>query len=261
MKRVAKAVAMEVWLPVVLVAALWFGTARSTDFYYPPLKVVLRAFQHQWLFGRLRSDALPSVANFLGGLLIAVVVGVVLGLLLGLADPLYDAVRPVLEFMRAIPGIVLVPVGLVVLGTGDSMKAVIIAYGTLWPILLSTVDGVRSIDPVILDMARSYRLPLRQRIRRVVLPGAAPQILAGVRVSVALGVVLIIASEYVASTHGIGYAQLQAERTFAIPEMWAALLLLGILGYVSNLAFHLIELRLLRWYTGLRKAGRGDSAS
>nr|WP_239096820.1 ABC transporter permease subunit [Streptomyces sp. SID11385] len=214
-----------------------------------------------WLFDRLGSDALPSVLNLFAGLLLATVAGIGLGLLLGRAGRLYDAARPVLEFLRAVPGIALVPVALVLLGTGDGMKAALIAYGTVWPILLGTVDGVRSLDPTVEAMADSYRLPRGTRLLRVVLPGAAPQILAGARVSVALGVVLIIASEYTASTHGIGYLQLQSQRTFDIPEMWASLLLLGILGYASNLAFRALESRLLRWYTGQRAAGNGDLPS
>lgn len=259
--RLLKAAAHELWLPALLVAAVWLVTVRRHSFFFPPLPDILRAFRELWLFDRLGSDALPSVLNLIAGLLLAAVLGIGLGLLLGLAGRLYDAARPVLEFLRAVPGIALVPVALVLLGTGDGMKAALIAYGTVWPVLLGTVDGVRSLDPTVVAMADSYRLPRGQRLLRVVLPGAAPQILAGARVSVALGVVLIIASEYTASTHGIGYLQLQSQRTFDIPEMWASLLLLGLLGYASNLAFRALELRLLRWYTGQRAAGQGDSPS
>lgn len=261
MRRMLKAAALELWLPVLLVAGVWVATARSTNVFCPPLKVVLHTFRQQWLFDRMSSDALPSVRNFLLGLLIAGIMGVAGGLVLGMWTALYDAALPVLEFLRAVPGIVLVPVGLVLLGVGDSTKVVVIAYGTVWPVLLGTIDGVRSLDPLVRDMARSFRLPFRQVVLRVVLPGASPQILAGARVSVALGVVLIIASEYVASTRGIGYVQLQAERTFAVPDMWAALLLLGILGYVSNVAFRAVENRVLRWYVGLRKAGQEGTTS
>uniref|UniRef100_A0AAU2W0V0 ABC transporter permease n=1 Tax=Streptomyces sp. NBC_00008 TaxID=2903610 RepID=A0AAU2W0V0_9ACTN len=259
--RLLRAAAHELWLPALLVAVLWAVSVRHHSFFLPSLPRILRAFKELWLFDRLGSDALPSVLNLLAGLLLAALTGIALGLLLGRAGRLYDATRPVLEFLRAVPGIALVPVALVLLGTGDGMKAALIAYGTVWPILLGTVDGVRSLDPTVEAMADSYRLPRGHRLLRVVLPGAAPQILAGARVSVALGVVLIVASEYTASTHGIGYLQLQSQRTFDIPEMWASLLLLGILGYASNLAFRALESRLLRWYTGQRAAGQGDTPS
>ncbi|MBV6756982.1 ABC transporter permease [Rhodococcus opacus] len=260
-RRTARAAAVELWLPLVAVAGAWVATTRSESFYFPPLQQVAHTYKQMWLFDRIGSDAVPSVRNFLFGLVIATVIGIGAGLVLALRESLYDAALPVFEFMRSVPGIVLVPIGLVLMGVGDEMKIAVIAYGTIWPILLGTIDGVRSLDPLVRDMMRSYHIPFHHRLLRVVLPGASPQILAGARISVALGVVLIIASEYVASTHGIGYVQLQAERTFAIPEMWSALLLLGILGYTSNVVFRGIERYLLRWYYGLRKAGQGGSAS
>lgn len=260
-RRTAKAVTLEVWLPATLLVVLWFVSARSTNYYYPPLKKVLHTFREMWLFDRAWSDGYPSIRNFLVGLAVAVVIGIAVGLVLGLNDLVYQITQPVLEFMRAIPGIVLVPIGLALIGIGDGMKIAVIAYGTLWPVMLGTVDGVRSLDPLVRDMSRSFRFSRFQYLRRVVLPGASPQILAGARISVSLGVVLIIASEYVASTHGIGYVQLQSERTFAIPELWASLVLLGLLGYVSNLAFRVVENRLLRWYIGLRSTDQGGRAS
>jgi ABC-type nitrate/sulfonate/bicarbonate transport system permease component len=260
-RRAAKAVAFEIWLPAVVFIVLWSVSARSTNYYYPPLTTILRTFREMWLFDRAWSDGYPSVRNFILGLAMAIVIGIAAGLLLGLNGVLYQITLPVLEFMRAIPGIVLVPVGLALIGIGDGMKITVIAYGTLWPVMLGTVDGVRSIDPLVRDMAKSFRLGRLQYLRRVVLPAASPQILAGARISVSLGVVLIIASEYVASTHGIGYVQLQSERTFAVPEMWASLILLGLLGYASNLAFRVVEHRLLRWYIGLRSTDQGGPAS
>ncbi|RZL84445.1 MAG: ABC transporter permease [Rhodococcus sp. (in: high G+C Gram-positive bacteria)] len=259
--RAVRAAAVELWLPILMIVLVWVATARSSSFYFPPLQQVAQTFQQMWLFDRIGSDAAPSVRNFLVGLVIATVIGIGAGLVLALRESLYDAALPVFEFMRSVPGIVLVPVFLVLIGVGDGMKVAVIAYGAIWPILLGTIDGVRSLDPLVRDMMRSYHIPIHHRLLRVILPGASPQILAGARISVALGVVLIIASEYVASTHGIGYVQLHAERTFAIPEMWSALILLGILGYTSNIAFRGIERYLLRWYHGLRTAGQGGSAS
>ena len=256
LKTVLKALTYEMWLPVLIVVALWVGSARSENLFFPPLNVIANTFAQMWLFDRLGTDAWPSVRNVLIGLALATMVGVLAGLLFGLVEGLYQAALPVLEFMRAVPGIVLVPVGLALLGIGDSMKIGVIAYGTLWPIMLHTIDGVRSIDLVVTDMAKSFHVKRFQLLWRVVLPSASPQILAGARISVSMGIVLIIASEYVASTRGIGFLQLQAERTFAIPEMWAALVLLGIIGYASNVIFRIVENRVLRWYIGLRNSGK-----
>ena len=181
----------------------------------------------------------------------ACILGICLGLLFGLARRLYDAVRPLFEFARATPGVAILPIALVFFGPGTSMKVFVIFFGAFWPVFLNTIDGVRGLDPIVRDTAQAFNLSMRDRVFKVLLPAASPQILTGVRISVSLGVVLIVASEYIASTEGIGYVELQSARTFAITEMWSALLLLGVLGYVVNLIYRLIEHRLLAWHRGL----------
>ena len=123
---------------------------------------------------------------------------------------------------------------------------------SIWPVLLNTIDGVTGIDPTLNDTARVYGVSGRQRLLRIVLPAASPQIFAGMRTSLSLALILMVISEMVASTNGIGYFVLQSQRTFAIPEMWSGILLLGILGYVLNAGFMLVERRVLRWHRGAR---------
>ena len=254
LKTVLKALTYEMWLPVLIVVALWVGSARSENLFFPPLKVIANTFAQMWLFDRLGTDAWPSVRNVLIGLALATMVGVLAGLLFGLVEGLYQAALPVLEFMRAVPGIVLVPVGLALLGIGDSMKIGVIAYGTLWPIMLHTIDGVRSIDPTMLETARSYNIPRRESIRRLVLPAASPQIAAGMRTAVSLAVITMVLSEYFSSTSGVGYVLLISKNTFQLGPMWAAILLIGVIGYVLNLAYMLAERRMLAWHRGWRAA-------
>jgi ABC-type nitrate/sulfonate/bicarbonate transport system permease component len=119
-------------------------------------------------------------------------------------------------------------------------------------VLLNTMDGIGGIDHTLLDTARVYQIGARDRILRIMLPAAGPQIFAGLRTSLSLSLILMVISEMVASTNGIGYFVLQSQRTFAIPEMWAGIVLLGILGYVLNLIFLLVERRVLRWHRGAR---------
>jgi ABC-type nitrate/sulfonate/bicarbonate transport system permease component len=140
---------------------------------------------------------------------------------------------------------------------GNSMKVFIIAFVCVWPILLNTIDGVRGIDPTLADTTRVYGVPSGDRVWRVMLPAASPQIFAGMRTSLSLALILMVISEMVASTNGIGYFVLQSQRTFAIPEMWSGILLLGILGYVLNGIFALIERRVLRWHRGARASALG----
>jgi len=118
-------------------------SANSTSLYFPPLSKIMAAFQRIWLFGHFDSDAVPSLENLAVGLLIATAVGVAVGMLLGLLPILSDAVLPTVEFLRAVPGVALLPAALLLLGIGPEMKISLIAYGTVWPVLLNTVDGVR----------------------------------------------------------------------------------------------------------------------
>ncbi|MGI5143970.1 MULTISPECIES: ABC transporter permease [unclassified Streptomyces] len=249
--RRTRSVLAEAWLPAVLLLLWWALSTNSTSLYFPPLSDIVHQL-YDVVTTRFGSDILPSLRNFALGLAIAMAAGIALGLLCGLIEALHRAFQPLLEFLRAIPGVAILPVALFMFGIGTSMKVAVIAFGAFWPILLNTVDGVRGVDTLIKDVARSYHLRRRERLFRVVLPAASPQILAGVRISVSLGVILIVASEYIASTEGIGYIELQSARQYQMSVMWAALLLLGIVGYAVNVAFRVVEARLLKWHRGLR---------
>jgi ABC-type nitrate/sulfonate/bicarbonate transport system permease component len=186
------------------------------------------------------------------GFFIAAALGVVGGLLLGLSPRARRAAAPIVEFLRAIPPPALLPFAILVVGVGASMKIFVIAFVCVWPILLNTIDGVIGVDPTLRETTHVYGISERDRLWRVMLPAASPQIFAGLRTAVSLALILMVISEMVASTNGIGYFVLQSQRTFAIPEMWSGILLLGILGYVLNGIFVLLEKRLLRWHRGAR---------
>ena len=132
------------------------------------------------------------------------------------------------------------------------LKFSFIAFFCLFPVLLNTVDAVRGMDPVLLDTARSFRIPKRDRILKVVLPAASPQIAAGMRTSLALAVIMMVLSEYFAATNGVGYVLLISKNTFQLGPMWATIVLIGLLGYLLNGAFFLAERRLLAWHRGWR---------
>ncbi|WP_129670018.1 ABC transporter permease [Phytoactinopolyspora endophytica] len=245
-------VGLEIAVPIGALA-LWAALTRDgSSFYFPPLLDIFRTFQETWLFAGMGTDVVPSLSRLLSGYAIAVVAGVVVGVALGSSHPLRRMVDPVVQFLRAIPPPVLIPAGILVLGVNSTMKVALIAFVCLWPILLNTIDGVGGVDPTLRETARSFQIPRRDRLFRVVLPSAAPQIFAGARVSLALAVIMMVVSEMVASTNGIGYFVLQSQRTYAITEMWSGILLLAILGYVLNALFLLVERRALRWHRGAR---------
>jgi ABC-type nitrate/sulfonate/bicarbonate transport system permease component len=246
----------EVVIPIIAIVTWWVLSANSTSLYFPPLSRIMRSFKSIWLFSHFGSDVVPSLQNLAAGLAIATAGGIVFGLALGLLPIFADALAPVMEFLRAVPGIALLPAALLLLGIGPQMKISLIAYGTVWPILLNTIEGVRGVDPVVAEVASGFRVRWRDRLLRIILPAASPQIVAGMRTALSIGITVIIFSEMIGSTNGIGFEILSAERSFAVPGMWAGIVLLGILGYLLNLAFRGLESYVLRWHRGMRQLAR-----
>jgi ABC-type nitrate/sulfonate/bicarbonate transport system permease component len=250
-------VALVLALPAVLVAAWWLASAHSTNFYAPPLRTILTAFRQVWTGDRLRHDVLPSVLRLLAGYALAVLLGVAVGVAVGSSRTVRGVAEPVLEFFRAIPPPVLVPVLILVVGIGDAMKVLVIATGCVWPVLLNTAAGVRATDEVLADTARCYRIGGAARLRHLVLPAASPQIVTGMRQALSIGIILMVISEMFAANNGLGFAIVQFQRSFDIPQMWSGMILLGLLGVALSVAFAAFERRVLGWYHGLRRAQRG----
>ncbi|GII65937.1 nitrate ABC transporter permease [Sphaerisporangium krabiense] len=259
MRRRLLGLAAEAWLPVAILLVWWFASASSTSAYFPSLRTIAVSFYDTWISDRMITDVLPSLGRFVAGFCVASIIGIALGTVLGTIPTLRRAVDPILDFFRSLPKPALLPIAIVALGVGDGMKIFIIAFSTLWPILLNTIDGVRGVDPLLLEMSRVYGIGRAQRVRRVVLPAASPQIFVGVRVSLSIGLILMVVSEMVASTNGLGYFVLLSQQTFAIPEMWAGIILLGVIGYLTNFLFVLAERRVLAWHKGWRATALGEA--
>jgi ABC-type nitrate/sulfonate/bicarbonate transport system permease component len=243
-------------LPVTLVAGWWAASAGSTDPFWPPLRTILDSFPDVWTADRLRTDVVPSILRLLAGYATAVVAGVAFGTVIGSYRTVRAVCEPVLEFLRAVPPPVLVPVIMLFAGIGDTMKIVVIASGCVWPILLNTVEGVRAVDSVMLETARSYGVTGMARLRHLVLRSASPQIFAGLRQALSIGIILMVISEMFAADNGIGFTIVQFQRSFAIPDMWTGILVLGLLGFLLSVVFQLVERRVLGWYHGLRATTR-----
>ncbi|SFP07831.1 ABC-type nitrate/sulfonate/bicarbonate transport system, permease component [Amycolatopsis arida] len=243
-------------LPAVLVAAWWVATAGGGSFYWPPLPTILGVFGETWFESRMVDDVLPSLLRLGVGYALALVVGIAAGAGIGSSRTLRAVVEPVLEFFRAIPPPVLVPVLILFAGIGDGMKVLVIVSGAVWPILLNTVEGVRSIDEVLRDTARCYRFRRRTRLAQLVLRGASPRIVTGARQSLSIAIILMVIGEMFAASNGLGYSIVQFQRGFAIPQMWSGIILLGLIGVALSLAFRIVESRVLSWHRGLREAQR-----
>jgi len=247
MKRL-KSFAWETWLPLVLIVAWLILSAGSRSFYFPALSSILQKTQEVWFFNGIVENMLPSLIRILAGFGLGLLGGVVVGTMLGLLPRIEGAIRPLLEFLRSTPGVALLPIAVIFLGIGDGMKIFMIALASMWPILLNTIDGVRSVEPVLLQVARSYRLTLADRVRFIYIPNAAPQIFAGARVSLAIAAVVMVVTEMIGSPGGIGYFILDSQRTFKMLDMWSGIVMLGVLGFLLNLGFRLVEAHVLAWH-------------
>jgi ABC-type nitrate/sulfonate/bicarbonate transport system permease component len=247
---------------VVAVVAGWqLATEAAKSPYFLPPSAIVAAMYHQWFSGPashlwLTPDAtanlLPSLGRMLGGWAVASIAGIALGVAIGRVPLLADLAEPVVHFARAVPPPVLVPVFLFVFNIGTPMELAAIIFGVIWPVLLNTIDGARHVHPGHLETARAFRLPASQRLVRIILPSAAPKIFAGLRLSLALALVMMIISEFVGSTDGIGREMLQAQSLFDVQVMWAIILFLGLLGIVLNALFGVAERRILRWEPSTR---------
>lgn len=249
------AIAAEIAVPVALLAAWQLWTVQAGSQYFPRLSTILVEFREIWLFSQFTEHVVPSLERVVLGFGIAVVAGIVLGIPLGLSRWGRLWAMPHIEFWRNLPPPALLPISVILLHSiGNVQKVAFIAFFCLFPILLNTIDGVRGIDPTLLDTARSYGIRGPERIWRIVLPATLPQIAAGMRNSLSLAVIIMVLAEYFSSTNGVGYVLLVSKNTFQMAPMWAAILLIGLLGYLLNLLFVLAERRLLGWHRGWRAA-------
>jgi ABC-type nitrate/sulfonate/bicarbonate transport system permease component len=244
-------------LVIAAVIAVWqLVTTKANSPYYLTPSVIVRAMYHQWFSGPashlwLTSDAtanlLPSLARMLVGWVVASVAGIALGVALGRVRLLADLFEPVVHFARAMPPPALVPVFLSVFNIGSPMEVASIIFGVIWPVLINSIDGARHVSAGHLETARAFRISAPERLWRIILPSAAPKILAGLRLSLALALIMMIVSEFVGSTNGIGREMLQDSSLFDVPGMWSVIVLLGLLGMVLNGLFGLVERRILAW--------------
>lgn len=252
MRKTLTGVLFALGLPILLIAVWWIATIATDSFFVPTPGELVTKFVDTWIGPRIWNDVLPSILRFVVGVAIAIAGGILLGLLVGLSRNLRALTEPVFEFFRALPPPVLIPVLMLVFGATDWMKIFVIVLAAIWPVLLNTVEGVRAADSVQTETSRSYGITGFNRVRYQVLPSAAPQIFAGVRQSLPIGLMLMIISEMFASTSGLGFSVIQFQRSFAIPEMWSGILVLGLLGYLVAVIFRFVERRVLRWYHRLK---------
>jgi ABC-type nitrate/sulfonate/bicarbonate transport system permease component len=188
------------------------------------------------------------------GLGIAAALAIPLGIVIGSAPLLYRALRFVIEFLRPIPSVALIPLAVLVYGTGVESKVFLAAFASFWPLFVQTLYGVRDVDPVATDTARSFGLGRAERLWRIKLPSAVPYIATGIRISSAVALILSVTAEIVIGSAGLGRAINVARSSGAVELMYALIIATGILGWLLNVAATRAERRVLYWHPSQRAA-------
>lgn len=232
---------------VAIIGALAAWTVVTHHLYFPSLFTVLRSFGDTWP-SHFTSDILPSLKEMAVGFALALVIGLPVGCAIGRSAILREIFLPVMDFARSVPPVALLPIAVTLLGLGFKMRFVLITAGCVWPIILNATDGVRNIDPMLVDMASAYRLRWWSRWTKVLLPAAGPAIFTGIRVALPIAILLMVVSEMVGDAAGIGFYILNAQQNFAIVQMWSGVILVGLLGVVINYGVLGIERWALRWH-------------
>jgi ABC-type nitrate/sulfonate/bicarbonate transport system permease component len=239
------------FLVVGAVLLLWQEVADHhlvDPFLVPAFSTVIKSWVTAMRDGTLRDALGSTLSRFFFSYGCAVVIGVVLGLLIGYWRVFYALLEPLIELIRPIPPPALVPIYILLLGIEDRMKITVTIVSAVFPIIVSTIQGVRSVDPLLVDTARTFGYSGLAVVRRIILPASLPSIFAGMRISLATALIVTIFAEMLAGDSGVGYFILNAQRSFAIPAMYAGVLTLAVIGYAFNRLFVSAEHLLLRWH-------------
>lgn len=218
----------------------------------PPLSTVLGALAEELPEPSFWAAFGETVKAWAIGLALALVIGISLGFLLGSVPVLQEFTATTIEFLRPIPSVALIPIVVLLYGTSIGSTLVLVVYASVWQILVQVLYGVRDVDPVAAETARSYRFRPSSRILRVVWPSALPYVMTGVRLAASVALVLTLTAQLVIGSPGLGSAIANAQSSGAIPKMYALILVAGLFGVLVNIGARFIERRTLAWHTSVR---------
>ncbi|QIP83129.1 ABC transporter permease [Streptomyces sp. Tu 2975] len=237
-------------MAVLALVLLWeaaprFGLVDRT--FLPPFSEVARAWWQLAVDGQLADNASASLTRSLSGFAIAVAFAVPLGLLIGWYRPVADLLGPLLEVFRNTAALALLPVFVLLLGIGETSKISIVVYACTWPVLLSTISAVRSVDPTLLRLARSLDLSPVRLFQKVILPASVPAVFTGIRLAGAVSILVLVAAEMIGAKAGLGHLINSSQYNFAIPQMYAGIITISAIGVAFNQLLVALERRLSSW--------------
>lgn len=239
--------------PTVVVAAflgLWEVAPRIglvDKVFLPPFSEVVSAWFTLLGNGQLAEHVSASLSRALIGLAIAILVSIPLGVAIAWYRPVAEFLNPILELFRNTAALALLPVFILILGIGETSKVALVIYAASFPILLNTISGVRTVDPLLIKSARSLGLSPVRLFQKVILPAAVPTIFTGLRMAAASSILVLIAAEMVGAKAGLGYLITASQLNFQIPNMYAGIVTIALVGVIFNGIVVAIEGRLSGW--------------
>ena len=242
------------WMVLALALLLWESAARSSSwlqFYIPPVSQILSALFDLLISGQVAVHCVATLGRFLIGYFIAAAVAVGAGIVLGYFRFIYSLFEMAIEFLRPMPSVAIIPVAVLILGIGDAMIVAVTVYASAWPIIINTIDGVRHIDPTLIATGRTFGLRGWRLLWRIVLPGALPYVVTGLRISLAIALIIVTTAEMVVGSKGLGFFILDEERSLRNTTMYAGIILISMLGYLLNRFFLRVEGVTMKWHRGM----------
>ena len=252
--RVPRDLLLSVLSPVLLLT-LWEAGARMgwVDVrFFPAPSAILRELIEMLASGELWGHVGVSLTRIAIGYCLGAAPGIVIGIAMGLSAGLRAVVQPIVHATFPIPKVAILPLLILMLGLGEASKYAIIAISVVYLVLINTHEGVRQINPIHFDVARNFGASRWLLFRDVALPGALPQILAGLKTSLGVALLVIVAAEFVGAKSGIGYLIWNSWQIFAVEKMYVGLLATAVLGFVSAGMFELAERLLVPWRPAAR---------
>lgn len=220
--------------------------------FFPSPFRTMEALWAQMAHGQLWQPLTSTLSRMAWGWFVASVMGVVLGALISSSNLVRRMTHPLFEFMRPLPASAIIPVAILAFGLSSTMSTSVIAFGSIWPVLLASVQGFSAVDERLREVAAVMRFSTLERFVKINLPSAMPGTLAGARVGLSVALILAVVTEMQASLTGIGQNILMAQRSFKTPDLYAGVLVLGAVGFVTSAAIQAVENRVLRWRNSAR---------
>ncbi|MEU0506611.1 ABC transporter permease [Nocardia sp. NPDC005998] len=256
--RLLRALALLAWRifkPTFAIGALvvvWEAAPRLglvDEVFLPPFSTVAQAFVDLVQSGEMWEHVSTSLTRSATGFSLALAVAIPVGVAIAWYKPVADFLNPILELFRNTAALALLPVFILILGIGETSKIALVVYASFFPILLNTITGVRTVDPLLIKSAVSLGFSPIRLFQKVILPAALPSIFTGVRMAAASSILVLIAAEMVGARAGLGYLITAAQQNFQIPNMYAGILAISLLGLTFNGVLVALERRLSRWRT------------